>query len=371
VGTKYFLFGMFSIVFALIGIKVSLGQSATTTGFTQPKPYIINPVNNTTVSGNATIMVYINPTVVQEMDIYALNSASNRLFLGIASQVQGTYFSLNLNTSSLANGPYRIWAEAHIGDGQIVTYSDKIIINVQNTSTNTTNNATTTPVPTKVITPTPAQSTPTPSATENTSPIPTPAATQSTPKSSSSATPTPQATLPVPKNTPTPIQSSNLTTGSILLKSVKFDLFKDKANRLEKIEGRKSSQGQEFLIFSGVSLKDTFVKLTIESQPIVVSVQSNSNGDWTYTLEKPLEPGSHEAFVEVNNGQVAETTGPYPFTIAKAQATADNPAGSSLSLTNSTTYAIKNYLYIIAGIIGIAILAVIFFYYRKSKKVTN
>jgi len=70
------------------------------------------------------------------------------------------------------------------------------------------------------------------------------------------------------------------------------------------------------LRFSGSGLPNSFVTLYIFSTPIVVTVKTDENGLWTYTLDKPLEDGSHQLYVTTvdDGGRILVKSPPIPFT---------------------------------------------------------
>jgi hypothetical protein len=51
--------------------------------------------------------------------------------------------------------------------------------------------------------------------------------------------------------------------------------------------------------FKGTAEPYQIVTILIYSNPIVVTVRADVNGVWTYSLDEPLEPGNHEAYVVV------------------------------------------------------------------------
>jgi len=92
--------------------------------------------------------------------------------------------------------------------------------------------------------------------------------------------------------------------------------------------------------------------------PIVVTVQSDSNGNWVYELDKTLVDGTHEAYVAINDdeGKIVETSLPTPFFIAQAQAVSvDNfiAAGDASQVSDKTDGMII--LYVLGGLIVIFI----------------
>jgi hypothetical protein len=93
--------------------------------------------------------------------------------------------------------------------------------------------------------------------------------------------------------------------------------------------------------------------------PIVVTVQADANGNWTYELDKTMVDGTHEVYVAVNNdeGKIVETSLPTPFFIQEAQAvTVDNfvATGDATQVSGQTNNMMT--LYIFSGLAVILIL---------------
>ena len=67
--------------------------------------------------------------------------------------------------------------------------------------------------------------------------------------------------------------------------------------------------------FRGKTLPNSFATLYIYSLPIVVTVKTDSEGNWNYTLDKDLEDGNHQVYVAVTDvkGQVVASSNPIPF----------------------------------------------------------
>jgi len=60
------------------------------------------------------------------------------------------------------------------------------------------------------------------------------------------------------------------------------------------------------LRFSGKALPNIFITLYIYSEPTVVTVKTDENGNWSYDLDKNVEDGDHQAYVAVtdNTGKI-------------------------------------------------------------------
>jgi hypothetical protein len=69
------------------------------------------------------------------------------------------------------------------------------------------------------------------------------------------------------------------------------------------------------LVFEGRALPNSFVTLYIFSTPVVVTVKTDEQGNWRYTLDTELEDGSHNLYVAMvnNNGRIVAKSPPVPF----------------------------------------------------------
>lgn len=67
--------------------------------------------------------------------------------------------------------------------------------------------------------------------------------------------------------------------------------------------------------FKGKALPNSFATLYIFSIPIVVTVKTDNDGNWNYTLDKELENGEHKVFVAITDvkGTVVARSNPLPF----------------------------------------------------------
>ena len=326
--------------------------SAPTGDILQPSPQIIHPQKDSKLAGNVVIEIFINATVVLEMNVYAATSSTKSIYLGMTKQTQGTYYQLWWNTNSVANGDYLLYASAKLSNS-IKTYSGKIHVLVNNQIEISTQAAADQSSLGQAET---DQGLETQIQKSNQTNL----ITQSPQTAVSVATPPPAIEL---------TSIPDLLKNSELVSTISFRLDQDKPLHLEKIEGRINKQNRRFLVLNGHSYPLAKTTITINSQPLVLSAEADSAGNWTYVLENPLEPGKHETFVEVNTNEKIEKSGPYPFTIAKAQATADNQTGASLELVNPQKQALEIYLLAAGGLVGLAILILaIYFYIKQARK---
>lgn len=357
----------FILVIGLFGLGLFPLKTFSQNSITQPTPQIIHPQANSTLSGTIVIEIYITPTVVYQMDVYALTPNSSRIYIGAANQEGGTYFIKYWNTASVINGGYQLWAEAKIEGGQITTYSQKVPVTIAN-QTSTTPRSTPTPAPSPTATaPVVETSTPEQGTVVNQEGETTQNEEEETGTPVTASTPKTEIPIPTPSLTIPP--EENILENSKMINTLTFNILQDQVTRLEKIEARVSAKNQKFLHFVGKAYPNTSVIITINSQPLVMTVQSDEQGNWIYTLEKPLEPGKHEVYVEVERDGKIEKNGPYPFTIAKAQASPENPNGESLELVSPTNKAIINYIYLVslAVVVAILVMAIIYLFRKKSR----
>lgn len=152
-----------------------------------------------------------------------------------------------------------------------------------------------------------------------------------------------------------------------------LQLPEDRSKALvSKFEQSKDEEGNDNgIILSGISIPNKTILLYIFSEPLVLTTETDAEGNWTYVLEDPLEPGEHEVYVAVedDNGEVYRSEA-LSFNIAQAANTdqGTNPTGLSLTLdlsdpeTSSTIY----YVSAVVAIMLIGIGSFVFIVRRRS-----
>lgn len=83
----------------------------------------------------------------------------------------------------------------------------------------------------------------------------------------------------------------------------------------------RNMSNEEGIKLEGKGLPNSFVTLYIYSNPIVLTVKTDSEGNWSYILDKDLEDGEHEVYVAVtdNLGKITKKSNPIAF-VKTAQA---------------------------------------------------
>jgi hypothetical protein len=75
------------------------------------------------------------------------------------------------------------------------------------------------------------------------------------------------------------------------------------------------SDGNKKLKISGKGPPNTYVTVYVYSDPIVLTIKTDNDGNWSYVLDQDVEDGQHEVYVAVtdNTGKVAEKSEPLAF----------------------------------------------------------
>ena len=110
----------------------------------------------------------------------------------------------------------------------------------------------------------------------------------------------------------------------------------------------------------GKGLPDSFVTLYIFSIPIVVTVKTDAEGNWDYTLDKELEDGSHQVYVGITDvkGKVVVRSNPVPFVKTASAITVEEALATPVAQA-APSFVENNYFY---GIVTIIIMIVAFIF---------
>ena len=122
------------------------------------------------------------------------------------------------------------------------------------------------------------------------------------------------------------------------------------------------------IVFSGTASKDRSVVVYIFSEPLVLTTSSDENGNWTYVLEDPLEPGDHEVFVAVENdeGEVVRSSA-FTFSVAQAASIESNPSGLSLTLDLSDPGQ-NSTIYYVSGVVAVMLVGLGLYVFMVRRK---
>jgi hypothetical protein len=124
-----------------------------------------------------------------------------------------------------------------------------------------------------------------------------------------------------------------------------------------KIDTRTGTSTAKVIEFQGKAKPDTYITLYIYSMPIVVTVKTDSQGNWKYNLNQELDDGVHRVYVAQidNTGNVVAKSDPIFFT--KAAASAQIAVSDALPVVPQKVNFFQQYFIEVAfGILVIAII---------------
>ena len=138
-------------------------------------------------------------------------------------------------------------------------------------------------------------------------------------------------------------------------------------------QGSTNKTQKDAIIFSGKAKPNSTIYLYIFSDPIIVSVKADENGNWQYILDRPLDTGKHESYVLIEDSSTKEVlrTEAKSFFISGARATSsmmDIPGNKGIILEDPFMAMVKDYSVYVGVVIGLAILVVLLFGLRKYRK---
>lgn len=133
-------------------------------------------------------------------------------------------------------------------------------------------------------------------------------------------------------------------------------------NKPENVTKKDDSGDRQTLKITGKAKPKSIVVVYVYSDPLVITTSTDSDGNWQYTLEDPLEPGTHEVYAVVDKGDgTYERSNPMSFFISTVGASAVNPKGLSLTLgempTATPSQSKNSLIYYVAGSAVVIIVA--------------
>lgn len=206
----------------------------------------------------------------------------------------------------------------------------------------------------------PVQVSPSSSPADQLSPSPSPSI--SAPPTTSSPSPSSLVSIALPETTN--VEALVNPSSELGFSPAKIVVVKEVA--VEKVENAYSKDNKTALVLKGKALPNSIVTIYILSDPIVVTVKADANGNWTYVLDKPLVAGEHETFVTVAkpDGSLvrSEVT---TFSIAKA---AGSNQEEGLVLVAESGNKFQVFITYTAGLIvlAVAVLLAIFFFRKPA-----
>jgi len=128
------------------------------------------------------------------------------------------------------------------------------------------------------------------------------------------------------------------------------------------------------VVLKGQALPNSYITIYIYSTPIIVTVKTDSKGEWQYVLDKELENGDHTVYTATvnNSGNIIAKSNGYLFTkTAEAATLKDVPTFAASADINRPGLLEGNNLYIIIMIIALAMIMALVLIGRSSRKMNK
>ncbi|MGB4076788.1 MAG: Ig-like domain-containing protein [Minisyncoccia bacterium] len=124
---------------------------------------------------------------------------------------------------------------------------------------------------------------------------------------------------------------------------------------------------------SGHALPNSFITVFIYSTPVIVTVKTDADGVWSYTLDKEIEDGTHTVYTATVNtsGKILARSQGYLFTKTAQAATLDSIAPELASGTESAPRLLgAGNLYLIFGVLAAVFLIMFIMLGLRPKEAT-
>lgn len=138
---------------------------------------------------------------------------------------------------------------------------------------------------------------------------------------------------------------------------IKNDIYK-----IEKVELVDLETGKG-LKLEGKALPNTYVTIYIYSDPVVLTVKTDEDGNWSYVLDKGVEDGDHQVYVAVtdNTGKITAKSEPVAFVKTAEAANIIMPSealASERAISPTKSWSNSSLYFIIAISLGALALAI-------------
>jgi hypothetical protein len=125
--------------------------------------------------------------------------------------------------------------------------------------------------------------------------------------------------------------------------------------------GQGESQSTGAMI-AGTGLPSSFVTLYIFSTPIIVTVKTDTQGNWSYIFDKELDDGNHEVYVGItdNAGKIVAKSNPLAFVkTAEAFSPIDAEASAVLNTQPENPSLVSGDMMLVVGSIAVVALGLV------------
>lgn len=124
------------------------------------------------------------------------------------------------------------------------------------------------------------------------------------------------------------------------------------------------------LFLSGKALPNSYVTLYIFSTPILITIKTDYSGSWSYTLDKELENGTHQAVVALadEQGHILAKSETLPFVKSAGMVSIGADATLPTHQPLGTGVSSSVYIAIIIGVVGLIVSMLGFLMHKKEEK---
>ena len=125
-------------------------------------------------------------------------------------------------------------------------------------------------------------------------------------------------------------------------------------------------KGKKFIRFEGTAKAKTLVTLYILSNPVIVTVNSDTDGRWSYDREKNIEAGKHTAFATIYDEGVTRRSNVVSFYVAKSAT-----GSASLVIKNPNLKRFLPYGLALGGCVAAAFVILVMYRIYARRKATS
>lgn len=312
-----------------------------------PRPSINSPVSGQMVSGNVTIEIYSPGANWVKCKIWdRQSSVLIKESDAIRSDNSGKWFSF-WDTKTIRNNAYYIVAYSYFPNATN-SYSYVVDVNVANSpTTGDSSRSGTTPVTNPGTTNPPSNTSQNPVTSQNANTT-TSGGGATTPEMSRESI----AYQKMPELVKAPV-------------SKKLNIDEAKVTMLDSEKGKVTLKGK--------ANPNTTLFLYIFSDPIIVSIKSDDEGNWSYTLDNPIESGEHEVYIAIKNdkGEISERSEALNFFVGQAAAASEADAQKKEDTSVNSNNYLLYYLLIAATLVIFALSIILIWKFKKHSKINE
>ena len=148
---------------------------------------------------------------------------------------------------------------------------------------------------------------------------------------------------------------------------------------VEDVEMVSDNNGNKKLKISGKGLPNSYVTVYVYSEvPTILTIKTDEDGSWSYTLDKDLDDGDHQVFVAVtdSDGKITAKSEPFEFiktaqAVSKVSDIPKIPISSVVDKKKNSFLTIVIVASIFSFILGLIIIGWQFKRQRKERELTE